>query len=60
MARLVKKAQGTLSLSERDNMALAGVLSTQLVHRLFVEDFAPRPIVAMGDVKRCVGKDISS
>ena len=49
-----------MGLSERDNMALAGVLSTQLVHRLFVEDFAPQPVVAMGDVKRCIGKDVSS
>lgn len=55
VCRLVDKCWRGMGLSERDNMALAGVLSTQLVHRLFVEDFAPRPIVAMGDVKRCVG-----
>ena len=60
VSRLVAKCRRGMGLSERDNMALAGVLSTQLVHRLFVEDFAPRPVVAMGDVKRCVGKDISS
>ena len=60
VSRLVIKCQRGMGLSERDNMALAGVLSTQLVHRLFVENFAPRPVVAMGDVKSCVGKDISS
>jgi asparagine synthase (glutamine-hydrolysing) len=58
VSRLVGKCQRGVGLSERDNMALAGVLSTQLVHHLFVEDFAPRPVVAMGDVKRCVGKDL--
>jgi asparagine synthase (glutamine-hydrolysing) len=60
VSRLVGKCRRGMGLSERDNMALAGVLSTQLVHRLFVEDFAPWPVVAMGNVKRCVGKDISS
>jgi len=38
VARLVKKAQSTHPLGERDNMALAGILSTQLVHRWFVEN----------------------
>jgi len=60
VSRLVNKCRRGMGLSERDNMALAGVLSTQLVHRLFIEDFAPLPVVAMGDVKRCMGKDISS
>jgi asparagine synthase (glutamine-hydrolysing) len=39
VARLVKKAQGPHPLSERDNMALAGMLSTQLLHRQFVQNF---------------------
>jgi asparagine synthase (glutamine-hydrolysing) len=60
VTRLVNKCQRGMVLSERDNMALAGVLSTQLVHRLFVEDFAPCLVVDLGDVKRCVGKDINS
>ena len=60
VSRLAGKCRRGMELSERDNMALAGVLSTQLVHRLFVEDFVPRPVVAMEDVKRCVGKDLSS
>ena len=38
VARLIKKAQSTHPLGERDNMALAGILSTQLVHRWFVEN----------------------
>ncbi|MDH4135207.1 MAG: asparagine synthase (glutamine-hydrolyzing) [Anaerolineae bacterium] len=60
VSRLVGKCQRGMRLSERDNMALAGVLSTQLVHRLFVEDFTPRPVVDTGDVKHCVRKDIGS
>lgn len=59
VSRLVAKCRRGIGLSERDNMALAGVLSTQLVHHLFVEDFVPRPAMAMGDVKRCVGKDLN-
>ncbi len=60
VSRLVAKCRRGLELSERDNMALAGVLSTQLVHRLFVEDFAPRPVATMGEMKRCVGKALDS
>jgi asparagine synthase (glutamine-hydrolysing) len=55
VARLVKKAQGAHLLSERDNMALAGVLSTQLLHRQFIEDFPGRPIPAIAPLKLCVG-----
>ena len=39
---LVSKAQGKRPLSERDNMALAGVLSTQLLHNQFVEEFGQK------------------
>jgi asparagine synthase (glutamine-hydrolysing) len=39
--QLVKKIQRFGSLSETDDMALAGMLSTQLVHRRFVADYCP-------------------
>ena len=42
VAGLVSKAQGKRPLSERDNMALAGVLSTQLLHNQFVERFGQK------------------
>jgi asparagine synthase (glutamine-hydrolysing) len=43
---LVSKAQGERPLSERDNMALAGILSTQLLYNQFVEDFGQQhPII---------------
>ncbi len=55
VGRLVKKAQGTQPLSERDNMALAGVLSTQLLHRQFIADFPGRPVPPVAPLKLCVG-----
>ncbi len=41
VARLVRKAETSPSLSEVDSMALVGILSTQLVHHHFVESFHP-------------------
>ncbi|MBN1872930.1 MAG: asparagine synthase (glutamine-hydrolyzing) [Anaerolineae bacterium] len=55
VASLVKKAEGQHSLSERENMALAGILSTQLLHYQFIENFpryAPIPIFPL---KLCTG-----
>jgi asparagine synthase (glutamine-hydrolysing) len=42
VSRLVRKCQTGMRVSEGEEMALVGVLSTQLLHRLFVESFAPR------------------
>jgi asparagine synthase (glutamine-hydrolysing) len=44
VARLVQKAAGEASLSEVDEMALTGILSTQLVHEQFVKAFKPPAI----------------
>jgi len=55
VSRLVKKAEGAHPFSERDNMALAGVLSTQLLHRQFVQDFPGRIVPAIAPLKLCVG-----
>lgn len=41
---LVNKAQNGTALSEVDNMALVGILSTQLVHQQFVKDFRRAPV----------------
>jgi asparagine synthase (glutamine-hydrolysing) len=38
-----KKQEGYLA-SERENMALVGILSTQLLDHLFLRDFPPHPI----------------
>ncbi len=53
---LVRKIMRGMPLSETDDMALAGILSTQLVYQLFVNDFQmPTPISAQDDVKVCRG-----
>jgi asparagine synthase (glutamine-hydrolysing) len=54
---LVAKAEGGLPLSETDEMALAGILSTQILERQFVSGFESRPPVSEADDLRiCVGR----
>jgi len=55
VARLVKKCRRDALVSESDDMALAGVLSTQLVHRLFVEDFTMPASDDLHPLKLCTG-----
>ncbi len=38
---LVEKCRGNNATGFRDNMAFVGMLSTQMLHRLFIEDFKP-------------------
>lgn len=56
----VKKVLGLLDkcrrqagelLSERENMAVVGILSTQLVDELFLQDFPPQPIIEPENVR---------
>jgi asparagine synthase (glutamine-hydrolysing) len=47
VTRLVEKAESGVSLGETDEMALAGILSTQILHQRFVTRFeAPPPVPA--------------
>ena len=55
VARLVKKCRRGRLVSESDDMALAGVLSTQLVHRLFVEEFSVPTGDDLHPLKLCTG-----
>ena len=41
VARLLRKLEAPGACSEVDAMALAGLVSTQLLHRQYVEDFRP-------------------
>jgi len=50
-----RKHRRGLPLSEGDEMALVGVLSTQLLHRLFIQGFTPRPVEELGQVVEFVG-----
>lgn len=45
-----KKQKGQL-LSERENMAVVGILSTQLLHHHFIENFPAYPIEEPKDIK---------
>jgi asparagine synthase (glutamine-hydrolysing) len=56
VTQLVNKIDRGLPIRETDDMALAGIISTQLVHHQFVEDFQTRPpLSARDDVKVCRG-----
>jgi asparagine synthase (glutamine-hydrolysing) len=52
--QLVRKIESGAGVGETDDMALAGILSTQLTHQLFVKAFKRRePISAKDRVKVC-------
>jgi asparagine synthase (glutamine-hydrolysing) len=54
VTQLVKRIQSGAALGETDDMALAGIISTQLVYSRFVERFPDMPEVGGKDrVKRC-------
>ncbi len=54
VAQLVRKIESGVVVSESDDMALAGIVSTQLVHQLFVANFKiPPPLSDRDDVKVC-------
>ncbi len=50
LAAKCRKQEGQL-LSERENMALVGILSTQLVDHMFIKNFPAHPIQEPDDVK---------
>jgi asparagine synthase (glutamine-hydrolysing) len=54
VSQLVRKIEDGKRLGETDDMALAGILSSQLVYMQFVSDFKmPPPLTAHDDVKVC-------
>ena len=55
VARLTRKAGSGAHIGEGDDMGLVGVLSTQLVHHLFVDNFRSRPIPEAHPVRICKG-----
>jgi len=58
--QLVNKIQHGQRLSETDDMALAGILSSQLVYFQFVSNFKmPPPLAATEDVKVCYGREVT-
>jgi asparagine synthase (glutamine-hydrolysing) len=60
ISQLVRKIEGGKQLSETDDMALAGILSSQLVYMQFVSDFKmPLPLAARDDVKVCGVREVA-
>ena len=61
VSRLVRKCREGARVSEGDDMALVGVLSTQLLHHLFVEplaeDITARPVHEAHPVRICREKE---
>jgi len=52
--QLVRKVQSGSAIGETDDMALAGILSAQLVHHLFIRNFRrPEPLSERDPVKIC-------
>jgi asparagine synthase (glutamine-hydrolysing) len=43
VTKLLRKAQTVGDLSEIDSMALIGILSSQIIHQKFIQDFPSRP-----------------
>lgn len=59
VSQLVKKIERNMTLSETDDMALAGILSSHLVYQQFVSGFRmPAPLSEADDVKICMGPDL--
>ena len=58
--QLVGKIERGIRMCETDGMALAGILSSQLVHLQFVSSFKmPPPLSEMDNVKVCLGTDVA-
>jgi asparagine synthase (glutamine-hydrolysing) len=58
VARLVRKCQTGRRVSEGDDMALVGILSTQLLHHQFVKNFPSRSIPAADPVRISYGEGV--
>ena len=57
VAQLVAKLKVGERIGETDDMALAGILSTQLLHRQFIANFRlPAPLSMKDNIKICLGK----
>ena len=60
VSQLVRKIEAGRQLSETDDMALVGILSSQLIHTQFVSDFQRSPpLSAKDDVKVCCGREMA-
>lgn len=54
--RLFQAVREGRTIGETDEMALIGILSTQLLHHHFVENYTPRPPLTLRDKVKCVDR----
>lgn len=60
VSKMVEKVERFGRLSETDDMALAGILSTQLIHHQFIANFNTcSPVSDRDDIKVCYGNRIA-
>jgi asparagine synthase (glutamine-hydrolysing) len=60
VSQLLRKIEQSQSIGETDDMAIAGILSTQLLYSQFVSDFRrAAPLAEKDDVKLCRGSQLS-
>ena len=60
VAQLMTKLKSGERIGETDDMALAGILSTQLLHHQFIREFPlPTPLEKRDNVKVCFGDNFS-
>lgn len=55
ISRLLQKCRSGSRVSEGEDMALVGVLSTQLLHKMFIQDAATRTVPEATNVRICRG-----
>jgi asparagine synthase (glutamine-hydrolysing) len=58
VSRLVHKVENGHSLGETDDMALVGIISTQLLHRQFIDKFESRSLPENQPIKVCSNADL--
>ena len=54
--RLYQAVRQGRALGETDEMALIGILSTELLHRQFIREFQSRPALGMTDRLKCIDR----
>jgi asparagine synthase (glutamine-hydrolysing) len=57
VAMLLKKIRRGLAIGYKDNMAFVGILSTQLWHRQFIQDFNKNIIQQSDDMSKTFNQD---
>jgi len=57
VALLARKCRAGARVSETEDMAIVGIISSQLLYHAFVEHFPAQPLPPAGSVRICYGQD---